>query len=86
MSSRACKINSAGQAGSSLPVVLPGRAALSGRIAVAAEDDVQEPAPLELSHRVRACGEVVVDLGGELDIVGLDRRFPASRATCPAGS
>jgi hypothetical protein len=99
---------------------------------VAAEDDVQEPAPPELSHRVRACGEVLVGLGGELDIVsadvvvsyvrdviercpgpvgyaeqagcefrlisprsslvkimlitGLDRRFLASRATCPAGS
>jgi anti-anti-sigma factor len=95
---------------------------------VAAEDDVQEPAPPELSYRVRACGEVVVDLGGALDIVsadimvsyvrdvidrcpgpvvvdltalafcdarglgallritGLDRRFLASRATCPAGS
>jgi anti-anti-sigma regulatory factor len=36
---------------------------------VAAEDDVQEPALLELSYRIGPGGEVVVDLGGELDIV-----------------
>jgi anti-anti-sigma factor len=36
---------------------------------VAAGDDVQEPAPLDLSHRVWPGGEVVVGLGGELDIV-----------------
>jgi anti-anti-sigma factor len=41
-------------------------------VAVAAEDNVQEPAPPELSYRVRACGEVVVDLGGALDIVSAD--------------
>jgi anti-sigma B factor antagonist len=39
---------------------------------MAAQDDVREPAPLELSHRVCASGEVVVDLGGELDIVSAD--------------
>lgn len=39
---------------------------------MAAEEDMQEPAPPELSHRVRAGGEVVVDLGGELDIVSAD--------------
>jgi anti-anti-sigma factor len=121
---------------------------------VAARDGTQEPAPLERSYRVGPGGEIVVDLGGELDIVsaeaavsyvrdvidgcrgpvvvdltalifcdarglgallrmvgyaeqagcefrltsprpslvkimritGLDRRFLASRATCPAGS
>ena len=41
-------------------------------VAVAAEDDVQESVPLEMSHRVCASGEVVVDLGGELDIVSAD--------------
>jgi anti-anti-sigma factor len=39
---------------------------------VAAPDDVQEPAPLELSYRLRPSGEVVVDLGGELDIVSAE--------------
>ena len=39
---------------------------------MAAKDDVREPAPLELSHRVCASGEVVVDLGGELDIVSAE--------------
>jgi anti-sigma B factor antagonist len=39
---------------------------------VGAEEDVQEPAPPGLSHRLRAGSEVVVDLGGELDIVSAD--------------
>jgi anti-anti-sigma factor len=60
---------------------MPGEAAWSGspvreEAGLAAEDDVQEPAPLELSHRVCASREVVVDLGGELDI------FSADAAVC----
>jgi anti-anti-sigma factor len=39
---------------------------------VGAEDEVREPAPLELSHRVCTGGQVVVDLGGELDMVSAD--------------
>ncbi len=39
---------------------------------MAARDDVQEPVPLELSYRLRPSGEVVVDLGGELDIVSAE--------------
>jgi len=39
---------------------------------VAAGEDVREPAPLELSYRVWSGGEVVVDLGGELDIVSAE--------------
>jgi anti-anti-sigma factor len=39
---------------------------------VAAGDDAQEPAPLDLSYRVWPGGELVVDLGGELDIVSAE--------------
>ena len=39
---------------------------------MAARDDAQEPAPLELSYRIGPGGEVVVDLGGELDIVSAE--------------
>ena len=35
-------------------------------------DDTHEPAPLDLSFRVCASGEVVVDLGGELDIASAE--------------
>jgi anti-anti-sigma factor len=35
---------------------------------VAAQDDPERTAPLELSHRICPTGEAVVDLGGELDI------------------
>ena len=34
---------------------------------MAAQDDPQETAPLELSHRICPTGEAVVDFGGELD-------------------
>ena len=37
-----------------------------------AQDDVREPAPLDLRYRVGPSGEVVVDLGGELDIVSAE--------------
>jgi hypothetical protein len=33
---------------------------------------LQEPALLVLGHRIRPAGEVVVDLGGELDIVSAE--------------
>jgi anti-anti-sigma factor len=73
MALRALEINSAGRAGSSLPAALPGSGSLvREEVAMAARDDVQEPAPLELSHRVCASGEVVVYLDGELDIVSAD--------------
>jgi anti-anti-sigma factor len=39
---------------------------------VAAGHDTQEHAPLDLSCRVCARGDVVVDLGGELDIVSAE--------------
>jgi anti-anti-sigma factor len=39
---------------------------------VAARDDTQEPAPLELSYQVWPSGEIVVNLGGELDIVSAE--------------
>ena len=39
---------------------------------MAAQDDPQETAPLELSHRICPTGEAVVDLGGELDIVSAE--------------
>ena len=38
---------------------------------MAAQDDPQETAPLELSHRICSTGEAVVDLG-ELDIVSAE--------------
>ena len=41
-------------------------------VAVAAQDDPQATAPLELSHRICPTGEAVVDLGGELDIVSAE--------------
>jgi len=65
-----------------ITLALPGglsarRAARSGspvreEVPVVAGDDVQESAPLELSYRIGPGGEVVVDLGGELDIVSAD--------------
>ena len=39
---------------------------------MAAREDAQAPVPLELSCRVGPGGEVVVDLGGELDIVSAE--------------
>ena len=39
---------------------------------MAAQDDPQETAPLELSHRICPTGEAVVDLGGDLDIVSAE--------------
>jgi anti-sigma B factor antagonist len=37
-----------------------------------AHNVLQEPALLVLGHRIRPTGEVVVDLGGELDIVSAE--------------
>jgi anti-sigma B factor antagonist len=34
----------------------------------AAQDDQQQVAPLAMSHRVAPTGEVIADIGGELDI------------------
>ena len=39
---------------------------------MAARDDTQKPAPLDLSYVVCATGDVVIDLGGELDIVSAE--------------
>ena len=39
---------------------------------MAARDDAPEPAAIELSHRVRSGDQVVVVLGGELDIVSAE--------------
>ena len=39
---------------------------------VAAQDDLESAAPMELSHRICPTGEAVVDLGGELDILSAD--------------
>jgi anti-anti-sigma factor len=41
-----------------------------------AQDDLQEGAPLVLSHRISPAGEAVVDIGGELDITTAE---PAAR-------
>lgn len=61
---------SPGQAGSNRRAGLPVQAALSRKgAATAAGADTHERAPLDLSHRVCARGDVVVNLGGELDIV-----------------
>ena len=38
----------------------------------APQDDPQETAPLELSHRICPTGEAVVDLDGELDFASAD--------------
>lgn len=38
-----------------------------GEAVMAAEDDLQGTAPLELSHRICLTGEVVVDFSGDLD-------------------
>ena len=39
---------------------------------VAAQDDLESAAPMELSHRICPTGEAVVDLGGELDILSAE--------------
>ena len=39
---------------------------------MAAQDDPERTAPLELSHRICPTGEAVVDLGGDLDILGAE--------------
>ena len=39
---------------------------------MAAGGDLREPAPLDLSYRVCASGDVVIDFGGELDIVSAE--------------
>ena len=39
---------------------------------VAAQDDLESAAPMELSHRICRTGEAVVDLGGELDILSAE--------------
>ena len=44
------------------------------------QDDVREPAPLNLRYRVGPSGEVVVDLGGELDIVSAETAVSYVRA------
>src|SRR5271163_425678 len=49
----------------------PGRR-VREEVAVAARDDAPEPAAIELSHRVRSGYQVVVVLGGELDIVSAE--------------
>jgi anti-anti-sigma factor len=41
-------------------------------VAVAAQDDLERTAPLELSHRICPTGEAIVDLGGELDILSAE--------------
>ena len=41
-------------------------------VVVAAQDDLNRTAPMELSHRICPTGEAVVDLGGELDILSAE--------------
>ena len=43
-----------------------------GEVVVAAQHDLESAAPMELSHRACPTGEVVVDLGGELDILSAE--------------
>jgi anti-anti-sigma factor len=73
MSSHACKITVAGP-GEQQPVRRAARSGGPARqgVAVAAGDDTREPAPLDVSYRVCVSGDVVIDLGGELDIVSAE--------------
>ena len=41
-------------------------------VIVAAQDDLERTAPIELSHRICPTGEAVVALGGELDILSAE--------------
>jgi anti-sigma B factor antagonist len=41
-------------------------------VVVAAQDDLERTAPIELSHRICPTGEAVVALGGELDILSAE--------------
>ena len=43
--------------------------AVEEEVVVAARDDSQRTAPIELNHRICPTGEAVVDLDGELDIL-----------------
>jgi hypothetical protein len=47
-------------------------APLREEVVVVAQDDLAEPAPLDLSYQIGPAGEVVVDLGGELDILSAE--------------
>jgi anti-sigma B factor antagonist len=42
------------------------------QVAVPAQDDPEGPAPLKLGHRICPTGEVVVGLGGELDVASAE--------------
>jgi hypothetical protein len=56
-----------------------------GKVVVAAQHDLESPAPMELSHRTCPAGEAVVDLGGELDILAALVRMAryAEQEGCP---
>jgi anti-sigma B factor antagonist len=43
--------------------------AVEEEVILAARDGLERTAPMELSHRIGPAGEVVVDLGGDLDIL-----------------
>jgi hypothetical protein len=53
---------------------------------VAAGHDTQEHAPLDLSCRVCARGDVVVDLGGELDIASAEAAVTYVRVSSAAAA
>jgi len=46
--------------------------AVEEEVVVAARDDVERTAPIELNHRICPAGEAVVDLGGDLDILSAE--------------
>ena len=46
--------------------------AVEEEVVVAARDDVERTAPIELNHRICPTGEAVVDLGGDLDILSAE--------------
>ena len=53
-------------------VAAMGKARAVEEVTGAAHGDQQRTAPLELSHRISPAGEVIVDLGGELDIASAE--------------
>jgi anti-sigma B factor antagonist len=53
-------------------VAAMGKARAVDEVTGAAHGDQQRTVPLELSHRISPAGEVIVDLGGELDIASAE--------------
>ncbi len=88
MPSRACEVTFAGSGGSSLPPGGPVRQPRPGGSSGVAQDDVREPAALDLRYRAERAGcefrlaSPRLSLVKIMRITGLDRRLLASQATC----